>query len=252
MEIDNYRVPDPWYFETLAEGLRFAASKYLDVEFDELVTGYPLRNNPEGTFVDIYLYDSLISGVGYAISAAEEIGALIQSLEELLCGCNCESACYNCLKHYRNQFIYGMLDQFAALQLLRWGKQGTIAEEFTVEEQKKFIEPLHNNAKKCLSPAKKYKVYKSSINKSIHFVQRSLSSSPREQRVTVQLNLCFVNRKSSKSEGKFPTFRSGNPHYPKETCREFSFFPYLVGKKAAFTAFCPIGVHLVPVPGKKV
>ena len=41
----------------------------------------------------------------------------------------------------------------------------------------------------CLSPAKKYKLYKSSINKSIHFVQRSLSSSPREQRVTVQLNL---------------------------------------------------------------
>ena len=33
--------------------------------------------------------------------------------------------------------------------------------------------------KKCLSPAKKHKLYKSSINKSIHFVQRSLSSSPR-------------------------------------------------------------------------
>ena len=36
----------------------------------------------------------------------------------------------------------------------------------------------------CLSPAKKYKLYKSSINKSIHFVQRSLSSSTRGQRVT--------------------------------------------------------------------
>ena len=130
--------------QSLVEGLRLAASKYLDVEFDELVTGYRLRNNPEGTFVDIYLYDSLSSGAGYAVSAAEEIGALIQCLEELLCGCNCESACYNCLKHYRNQFIHGMLDRFAALQLLRWGKQGMIAEEFTVEEQKKFIEPLHN------------------------------------------------------------------------------------------------------------
>ena len=43
--------------------------------------------------------------------------------------------------------------------------------------------------KKCLSPAKKYKLYKSSINKSIHFVQRSLSSSTRGQRVTAQLNL---------------------------------------------------------------
>ena len=31
----------------------------------------------------------------------------------------------------------------------------------------------------CLSPAKKYKLYKSSINKSLHFVQRSLISSTR-------------------------------------------------------------------------
>ena len=41
----------------------------------------------------------------------------------------------------------------------------------------------------CLSPAKKYKLYKSSINKSIHFAQRSLSSSTRVQRVTAQINL---------------------------------------------------------------
>ena len=31
----------------------------------------------------------------------------------------------------------------------------------------------------CLSPAKNYKLYKSSINKSLHFAQRRLSSSTR-------------------------------------------------------------------------
>ena len=41
----------------------------------------------------------------------------------------------------------------------------------------------------CLSPAKKHKLYKSSINKSLHFAQRRLSSSTRGQRVTAQLNL---------------------------------------------------------------
>ena len=43
----------------------------------------------------------------------------------------------------------------------------------------------------CLSPAKKHKLYKSSINKSIHFAQRRLSNSTRVQvqRVTAQLNL---------------------------------------------------------------
>ena len=43
--------------------------------------------------------------------------------------------------------------------------------------------------KTCQTLAKKYKLYKSSINKSLHFVQRSLSSSTRVQRVTAQLNL---------------------------------------------------------------
>ena len=44
---------------------------------------------------------------------------------------------------------------------------------------------------RCLSPAKKHKLYKSSINKSIHFAQRRLSNSTRVQvqRVTAQLNL---------------------------------------------------------------
>ncbi len=88
---------------------------------------------------------------------------------------------------------------------------------------------------------KKHKLYKSSINKSIHFAQRRLSNSTRVQvqRVTAQLNLCFVNRKSSKSEGKFPTFRSGNPHYPKETCREFSFFHLSSRKESSIHCFLP-------------
>ena len=51
--------------------------------------------------------------------------------------------------------------------------------------------------------------------------------------------VCFVNRKSSKSEGKFPTFRSGNPHYPKETCREFSFFPLSSRKESSIHCFLP-------------
>ena len=47
---------------------------------------------------------------------------------------------------------------------------------------------LDNNIQ-CQTPAKKYKLYKSSINKSLHFVQRSLSSSTRVHRVTAKLNL---------------------------------------------------------------
>ena len=41
--------------QSLAEAIRLVASKELDVEFTELVTGYRLRNNTSGTFVDVYL-----------------------------------------------------------------------------------------------------------------------------------------------------------------------------------------------------
>lgn len=59
--------------QSLAEGLRLVVSKELDIEFTELVTGYRLRNNPEGSFVDVYLYDNLSSGAGYAVSVAQNI-----------------------------------------------------------------------------------------------------------------------------------------------------------------------------------
>ena len=44
--------------QSLAEGLRLAACQELDIEFTELVTGFRVRQNRNGDFVDIYLYDS--------------------------------------------------------------------------------------------------------------------------------------------------------------------------------------------------
>ena len=66
-------------------------------------------------------------------------------------------------------------------------------EDFDQDNQKELlVASQEGEEKKCLSPAKKYKLYKSSINKSLHFAQRSLSSSPRGHRVTAQLNLSGV------------------------------------------------------------
>ena len=146
-KIDTSRINNPWLdraAQSLAEALRLAASKYLDVEFTELVTGYRLRKNTSGSFIDIYLYDSLSSGAGYAVSVANEISVLLKKVREILTCCTCSNACHNCLKHYRNQFVHGMLDRFAALQLLDWGENSLLAEDFDISEQKKLIEPLRN------------------------------------------------------------------------------------------------------------
>lgn len=146
-KIDVHRNDSPWLSraaQSLAEAIRLAASKELDVEFTELVTGYRLRKNPSESFIDIYLYDSLSSGAGYAASVANEIESLLKDVEKLLVGCKCEGACHNCLKHYRNQHVHGMLDRFAALELLRWGMQGVIASTFSIDQQKRFLAPLRN------------------------------------------------------------------------------------------------------------
>ncbi len=146
-KIDSRRKDNPWLSraaQSLAEALRLAASKYLDVEFTELVTGYRLRTNPNGSYVDVYLYDSLSSGAGYAVSVADEIEELLKIIREILADCDCGSACHNCLKHYRNQYVHGMLDRFAALELLTWGERGVIAKPISPERQEKYLLPLQN------------------------------------------------------------------------------------------------------------
>ena len=119
-----------------------AASKKLDVEFTELVTGYRLRNGFNYSYVDIYLYDSLSSGAGYAVSVAEDIEVLLEDMKVILTSCNCHTACSNCLKHYRNQYVHGLLDRFAAMELLNWGMHGEAARPIEITEQTKMVQSL--------------------------------------------------------------------------------------------------------------
>ncbi|MCI9100016.1 MAG: DEAD/DEAH box helicase, partial [Lachnospiraceae bacterium] len=143
--IDTRRNDNPWLnraAQSLAEALRLVASKKLDVEFTELVTGYRLRTGSDASYVDIYLYDSLSSGAGYAVSVADAIAELLTDMKELLSSCDCGSACSKCLKHYRNQYVHGMLDRFVALQLLEWGVNRINASPIKTETQIKMITPL--------------------------------------------------------------------------------------------------------------
>ena len=130
--------------QSFAEAFRITASNALDIEYTELVSGYRLRRNELGVFVDIYLYDSLSSGAGYAVSLSEDLPELLWKMNILLTGCNCDSACHNCLKHYRNQFIHGFLDRWAAMDLLEWGVKGKVNESIGYDEQKRLIGKLGN------------------------------------------------------------------------------------------------------------
>ena len=136
--------------QSLAEALRLAAKDELDVEFTELVTGYRRRWNANGVFIDVYLYDNLSSGAGYAASVAQDIQNILKKTRDLLDQCDCKSACHHCLKHYRNQQIHGMLDRRAALEFLDWGLTGAMAPPIPFSTQIEEFEALKGVLKsKC-------------------------------------------------------------------------------------------------------
>lgn len=90
------------------------------------------------------MYPELSGSLPYAVSVADAISELLSDMKELLSSCDCGSACTKCLKHYRNQYVHGMLDRFVALQLLEWGVDGIKASPIKPETQINMIMPLAN------------------------------------------------------------------------------------------------------------
>ena len=128
--------------QTLAESVRLEICKKLDIEFTELATGYRLRNLPAATAVDIYVYDNLSSGAGYSAAVQDALVEVLDGVRARLSSCDCEGACYNCLKHYRNQSVHALLDRNSALQLLEWGRTGCLPVALSLEDQRRLVAPL--------------------------------------------------------------------------------------------------------------
>ena len=107
--------------------------------------GYRYRKNQKDSFIDLYIYDQLSSGAGYSSHLEELISELLAKTKDILnCSNNCESACYHCLKHYRNQFVHDNLDRFAAIDLLNWGIEGKLPDIIDYDKQKKYVKPIES------------------------------------------------------------------------------------------------------------
>lgn len=46
------------------------------------------------------------------------------------------------MKHYRNQHVHGLLDRFAALDLLKWGMEGICPPPLEIDRQIKLLNPI--------------------------------------------------------------------------------------------------------------
>lgn len=132
--------------QTLAEAMTLAGGRLLDIEFNEIKSGYRIRYSQEEpkAYVDVFLFDSLSSGAGYCAALAEKTGELIEATRKVLkeCPAKCDSACHECLMHYWNQRVQSQLDRFAALELLDWCEKSEIPDALSYELQETMLNPL--------------------------------------------------------------------------------------------------------------
>jgi ATP-dependent helicase YprA (DUF1998 family) len=110
---------------TVSEALTKAACIRLELEASELQAEYrPALNQAgwDGREAEIYLYDTLPGGAGFA----QQVGGLglgvfrdaLRLLRE--CPANCDRSCYRCLRSYKNKFEHELLDRYVGASLLQF------------------------------------------------------------------------------------------------------------------------------------
>jgi hypothetical protein len=127
---------------SIAEALRLAASRHPQLDLDPSEFGAGFRIVPSGNaeghlFIDIYLYDTLAGGAGYAELAGQYLDDILRDVLKLLenCPAHCDRACESCLSHYHNQHLRDRLDRFVGAQLLRYAMSGEIPPEAPLPTQ---------------------------------------------------------------------------------------------------------------------
>ena len=114
---------------TISEALTIAATRALEIEPAELQAEYrPALTDTghEGLEAEVYLYDTLAGGAGFARRVKDLGQDLFETAIDLLQGCpaSCERSCYRCLRSFGNRFEHDLLDRHLGASLLRYLVRG--------------------------------------------------------------------------------------------------------------------------------
>lgn len=110
---------------TVSEALAKASCQLLEIEPGELMAEFRPALTPggiSGLEAEIFLYDTLPGGAGFASQLADQGLALFQRALYLVKTCpeNCDASCYRCLRSFKNKFDHGLLDRHVGAELLEY------------------------------------------------------------------------------------------------------------------------------------
>lgn len=116
---------------TVSEALSRAACDTLQLEAAELQAEFRSALTPagrDGFEAEIFLYDTLAGGAGFARQAGVRFGEIFDRALMLLESCpdGCDRSCYRCLRSYKNKFDHDLLDRRVGAYLLRYLMTGDI------------------------------------------------------------------------------------------------------------------------------
>ncbi|MDQ3009904.1 MAG: DUF1998 domain-containing protein [Acidobacteriota bacterium] len=107
--------------ESLAFALRKGLCRMLEVESSDIGVSWRwLANRRQGDKkAEIILYDLTPGGAGFVQEGINNWSQVVEQARESCEKCDCEQACYDCLKDYSNQSYHDQLNRNLAIEFLR-------------------------------------------------------------------------------------------------------------------------------------
>lgn len=126
----------PWYdisgravWQSFGTLLANSASQVLQIDPGELAVGIrPMRDTLGRVQGEVFIYDDVPGGAGYARRIRRELPEVIDHARELAAHClepTCSGACYHCMFDYRNQVFHPILDRNIGGSVLEYISTGT-------------------------------------------------------------------------------------------------------------------------------
>ncbi|BFU89524.1 MAG: helicase [Nitrospira sp.] len=105
--------------ESLTFALQKGLCRQLELESNDIGVSWRwVAKRSDGAGAEVILYDRTPGGAGFVKEGFSSWQAVVKKTYEICAECDCEKACYECLKDYGNQGYHGKLDRDSVKALL--------------------------------------------------------------------------------------------------------------------------------------